>query len=112
MPISFIPEAETEKKERKISFKIPVLVWWIVVPILILGGVLYSLLQVIPESEITVDPDEIGINIEDLQNIEGALNVFNDKQVQNLFKQLTKNPFPKVPKVPSEIIGRPNPFLD
>jgi len=106
MPISFIPE---EKKKEKKGFKIPFLVWWILVPLLILVAIFYFIFQgmpgEIPESE-KVSDQVIELNIQDFKKIEKNLEVFNKK----IFKELKENPFPRIPKVPPEKVGRSNPF--
>ncbi|PJC47491.1 MAG: hypothetical protein CO034_02325 [Parcubacteria group bacterium CG_4_9_14_0_2_um_filter_35_11] len=103
MPISFIPE---EEKAAKRPFKIPFLLWYILIPVLILGIVFYFIFQKVPESEIVIEPQDIGLTIQELKKIETSLGIFTSKTL----KSLKENPFPKIPTVPSEKVGRGDPF--
>ena len=104
MPISFIPEEE--KVERK-RLKVPFLVWYILIPIVVLGVVFYFIFQRIPEEEIIIEPQDIGLTIQELKKIETGLEILNNKTLQSL----KENPFPEIPKVPSNKLGRQDPFL-
>lgn len=99
MPISFIPE---KKEERlKISFR----VLWILIFSLVLVPILYFMFQEVPESEIIIKPEILGLDEKILGEIESNLKIFEKK----VFKDLKANPFPKLPAPPKKI-GRENPL--
>lgn len=103
MPITFIPEEEKEKK----GLRIPFWIWWILIPVLILGPVFYFVFQEIPESEIVIEAKDVGLREGDLEKIENSLSIFK----KELFKSLVLPDFTHLPKAPSKKIGRKNPFL-
>lgn len=99
MPISFIPE----KREERIRISYRIL--WILIFPLVLLPILYFVLQEIPESEIIIKPEILGLDEKKLGEIEKSLKTF-EKEV---FKDLKANPFSKLPPPPKKI-GRENPF--
>jgi len=111
MPISFVPEREKKEKREKRGLKIPLLFWWILIPLLILGAISYFVFQEIPESEIVLRTQDIGLlKDQDFVKIERNLELFDKKNWKELFKELQENIFTRIPKVPSKEVGRSTPL--
>ncbi len=108
MAISFTPkEVETKGKRR---FSLPFWLVWILIPILILGPVIYFVFfKKIPQEEIIIKPETKGLTQEDLTKMEELLKTLKEPLFQSLTPAVP-NFFLQPPTAPPEKTGRKNPF--
>lgn len=110
MAIPIIQEEKPEK--RKIS--IPFWVVWVIIPLIILGGILYfTYFQKIPESEIILDATKVGMTEKDFEEVDKILTTMQKSSFKDLtpvISNFSYSPSTPIIAVPPGSKGRPDPF--
>lgn len=97
-----------EERERK-GFRFPFWGWWILIFILVLGPIIYFIyFEEIPENEITPATYK-GLSKTDLEKIKKYFSIMEGQLFQDLIPSIPISS-DEVPSIPSEKIGRQNPF--